>query len=92
MNYTMNKHTATDEVTGQVFTRNSATKIYSHAVVTYFILKDGTVECTSKFATWASRLDLAQKEKAATERYYAKAHLSDEIARVEVRILEAEVK
>lgn len=89
----MNKHIAINEKTGQVFTRNSATRVYAYAVVVEFYLTDGSVS-TPKFATWTSRLDLAQGIKAKMDRDYAVgcADVHDPVERFEVQILKAEVK
>lgn len=88
----MNKHTATNEKTGQVFTRNSATKIYSHAVMADIYYTDGRIEADYPSATWTSRLDLAQDIKARIERDYAAKQWGETVERFEVRILKAEVK
>jgi len=88
----MNKHTAINEKTGQVFTRNSATRIYAYAVVVDFYKTDGTVE-TPWVATWTSRLDLAQGIKAKDDRELSVACAKDAtVERFEVQILKAEVK
>jgi hypothetical protein len=88
----MNKHTAINEKTGQVFTRNSATRVYAYAVVVDFYLTDGSIN-SPQFATWTSRLDLAQGTKSKMDRDYAEAGALDELVeRVEVQILKAEVK
>jgi len=88
----MNKHTAINDKTGQVFTRNSATRIYSHAIMADIYFTDGRVEADSPSATWTSRLDLAQGIKAGLERDYAAMQWEATVERVEVRILKAEVK
>jgi hypothetical protein len=88
----MNKHTAINEKTGQVFTRNSATKIYSHAIMADIYFTDGRVEADYPSATWTSRLDLAQGIKARLERDYIAKEWDLTVERVEVRILKAEVK
>jgi len=88
----MNKHTAINEKTGQVFTRNSATRVYAYAVVVDFYHTDGSVY-SPKFATWTSRLNLAQGIKAKMDRDYAEADALDVVVeRFEVQILKAEVK
>ena len=87
----MNKHTAINEKTGQVYTRNSATRVYSYAVVVDFYLNDGSIY-SPKFATWTSRLDLAQGIKAGSDRQLSAASALDEsVERFEVQILKAEV-
>ena len=65
----MNKHTAINENTGRVYTRNSKTKIYAFAVVLDFRYADGTVGHevlggpigADSYALWTSRADLAEK-------------------------------
>ena len=88
----MNKHTAINEKTGQVFTRNSKTRVYAYAIVVDFYLTDGSVN-TPWLATWTSRLDLAQGIKAKMDRDYIAACADDDLVeRFEVQILKAEVK
>ena len=88
----MNKHTATNEKTGQVYTRNSATRVYAYAVAVDFYLNDGNIY-SPKLATWTSRLDLAQGIKARTDRDLSAADALDAaVERFEVQILKAEVK
>ena len=59
----MNKHKVT--VNGIEFTRNSKTRVYSHAIV---VVRKGR---TPRSANWTSRLDLADKEVRAIRKTHA---------------------
>jgi hypothetical protein len=88
----MNKHTAINEKTGQVFTRNSKARVYAYAVIVDFHLTNGSID-TPWLPTWTSRLDLAQGIKARMDRDYIAACAADAtIERFEVQILKAELR
>ena len=81
----MNKHTAINEDTGRVYTRNSKTRIYAFAVVLDVRYADGSVSHerlgVKSEALWTSRADLAEKiVRKLADDYRAYSHPEIEIS------------